>query len=279
MLQRDRSRRCFPVLVIGAAASCAPSVPHFSAATRDAAADVRSAADVHSAADVRPVLPDVPSPIADASSEPLVLAATDAPGDSGAADSATDASADLAVLADAGRDAVVEAFTYDGAPPVPPRAGEVVIDELLVNPAGSDTNREWIEIANTTDLALDLRQLHVADAAKDVAVDAGLLSPQGILVLGQSLDPGKNGGAPVAVAYGSAISLNNDGDSIAICLGPCASGQVLDRVAWDKDLGPAYDGHAAMVTPGSGAFCPATEPFGDGSSFGSPGAPNLGCRE
>jgi hypothetical protein len=144
----------------------------------------------------------------------------------------------------------------------------------LVNPAGTDTSREWIEIANTTELALDLRQLHVADAAKDVAVDAGLLVPHGILVLGQSVDPAKNGGAPVAIAYGSAISLNNDGDTIAVCLGPCASGQVLDRVAWEKDLGATYDGHAAIVTPGSGALCPAQDSFGDAGSFGSPGAPN-----
>ena len=146
-----------------------------------------------------------------------------------------------------------------------------------MNPAGTDTSREWIEIANRTALALDLRELHVADASKDVAVDAGLLAPQGILVLGQSLDPAKNGGAPVAVAYGSAIPLNNDGDSIAICLGPCASGQVLSRVAWDKDLGAGYDGHAAIVTPDAGALCPAQDAFGDAGSFGTPGTPNPPC--
>src|SRR6185295_11923258 len=56
------------------------------------------------------------------------------------------------------------------APPAGGDAGEVVIDELLVNPAGTDTNREWIELANLTALPFDLRGLHVADSAKDVAV-------------------------------------------------------------------------------------------------------------
>jgi len=172
------------------------------------------------------------------------------------------------------------AFTYDGALPVLPRAGEIVIDELLVNPAGADTNREWIEIANLTALPFDLRGLHVADSAKDVAVDGGLLAPGAILVLGQSADTTKNGGAPVAIAYGGTISLNNAGDTIAICLGPCASGQVLDRVGWDQDLGPAYDGHAAIVGMGmAGLLCAAADPFGSAGSFGTPGARNPPCEQ
>jgi hypothetical protein len=149
----------------------------------------------------------------------------------------------------------------------------------LINPAGADTNREWIEIANTTSFTLDLRQLHVADAASDVAVDAGLLAPGSLLVLGQSLDLAKNGGAPIAVSFGNVISLNNGGDSISICLGPCASGVVLDQVVWTTDLGAAFDGHAAVVGTTPGQFCPADQPFGDAGGFGTPGAPNPPCTD
>jgi hypothetical protein len=166
---------------------------------------------------------------------------------------------------------------YDGPPPVQPRAGEVLIDELLVNPAGTDTNREWIEIVNTTLLAFDLHALHVADSSKEVAVDAGVLAPGAVVVLGQSADATKNGGAPVAFAYGNTISLNNDGDSITICLGACADGLILNSVSWGSDLGAAYDGHAVMVAPEGGAFCPAAEPFGSAGSFGTPGAANPPC--
>ncbi len=172
---------------------------------------------------------------------------------------------------------VPEAGAPDGVAAALPAAGDLVIDELLINPAGTDTNREWIEIANVSPVTLDLHQLHVADSASDVAVDAGLLAPGGLLVLGQSLDPTKNGGAPIAFSFGNVISLNNGGDSISICLGPCATGVVLDQVVWTADLGAAFDGHAAIVGAPPDLFCPADQPFGDAGSFGSPGEANPPC--
>jgi hypothetical protein len=98
------------------------------------------------------------------------------------------------------------------------------------------------------------------------------------LLLGQSGDPSKNGGVSNLLPHGTRITLNNDIDTIRICLGPCATGVVLDQVSWDAStLGASYDGHALMVTPGSKQFCPATEPFGTAASFGTPGAPNPPC--
>ena len=81
-----------------------------------------------------------------------------------------------------------------------PRVGEVVIDELLVDPAGNDLGHEWIEVANLTAEALDLSTLRVADEANEIAVDAGVLEAGGLLVLGQSTDRAHNGDAPVTVA-------------------------------------------------------------------------------
>jgi hypothetical protein len=168
----------------------------------------------------------------------------------------------------------------DAGAPVP-RPGDLKIDELLINPAGTDTSREWIEVANRSGAALDLRLLHVADAAGDVAVDAGALAPGALLVLGQSLDPARNGGAPIALSFGNTVSLNNPGDTIRLCLGACADGVVLDQVAWSADLGAAFDGHAAIVGAtgdgGDATFCAAAEPFGTAGSFGSPGQPNPPC--
>lgn len=186
-------------------------------------------------------------------------------------DDGLDAATDGAFEAGASSDAA------DGALAILPAAGDLVIDELLINPAGTDTNREWIEVANVSSVTLDLRQLHVADAASDVAVDAGVLAPGGLLILGQSLDPTKNGGAPIALSFGNVVSLNNGGDSISVCLGPCASGVVLDQVVWTADLGAAYDGHAAIVGATPGQFCPADQPYGDAGSFGSPGMVNPPC--
>jgi hypothetical protein len=162
-------------------------------------------------------------------------------------------------------------------PGEPPGPGDVVIDEILVDPAGNDLGREWVEIANAAGHALDLSGLHLSDGTTDVGVDGGLLPPGGLLVLGQSIDPTRNGGAPVAVAYGTRLQLNNGGDMLALCLGACAAGVVLDAFSWDASLGTGYVGRAIVIDRSSGSICPAMQPFGTGGSFGSPGQPNPPC--
>jgi hypothetical protein len=179
----------------------------------------------------------------------------------------------------------------------PPGAGELRITELLINPAGTDTGREWIEIQNVTGRALDLSRLHLADRLNDAAVDWGLAAPRletgACAVLVQSADPTKNGGIAVTGgggsgrggsglsaatlgSFGTRVSLNNDMDTISLCVGPCGSGTAIDRVEWDSNLGADYDGHA-LSRDERGGVCPATQPFGDAGSFGTPGAPNPPC--
>ena len=159
-----------------------------------------------------------------------------------------------------------------------PRVGEVIIDEVLVNPAGDDLGREWIEIANLGADWLDLSGLHLANASVDLAVAAGSIAPGGLRLYGQSADPTKNGGAPVEVAYGTKLILNNADGQVSICVGVCASGVVLDKVSWGT-LGDAYTGHALVVDPGSRRICAASTPFGTAASFGTPGAPNPPCGQ
>jgi len=177
-------------------------------------------------------------------------------------------------------DATVDAETIDAgvetAPVRPPVAGELVIAEVLVNPTGQDAGREWIEIVNRAAEPLDLTDLHVADLAAEVPASAGIIAPGARVVLGQSTDAGLNGGAPVTVAYGTRLALNNDGEEIAICIGTCASGVVIDRLSW-KTLGAGYDGHALVVDHGANLTCAATQPFGTAGDFGTPGDPDSGC--
>ena len=157
-----------------------------------------------------------------------------------------------------------------------PRPGELAIAELLVNPTGDDLGREWIELANRASEPLDLSQLHLATASTDVAVAAGTIAPAALLLLGQSSDPSKNGGAPVAVAYGTKLILPNANGQLSICLGACASGVVIDTVSWgaQSDIG-----HALIVDPATEGLCVASAPFGTGGSFGTPGGPNPPCVE
>jgi hypothetical protein len=179
-------------------------------------------------------------------------------------------------------DAAVDGATVDAPPAAPvaraPRPGEVVIDELLVNPTGDDLGREWIEIVSLAAEPLDLSQLHLATASTDVAVAAGTAAPGALLLLGQSIDPSKNGGASVAVGYGTKLILVNADGQLSLCLGACATGVVIDAVSWGA-LGDAYTGHALVVDPATKSFCAAGTPFGTGGSFGTPGAPNTPCLE
>jgi hypothetical protein len=157
-----------------------------------------------------------------------------------------------------------------------PSAGELVIDEVLVNPAGDDLGREWIEIENLGPDWLDLSQLHLANLSVDLAAAGGRLAPGGLRLLGQSADPTKNGGAPVEVAYGTKLILNNADGQVSACIGVCASGVALDTVSWGT-LGDGYTGHALVVDPASQAICAASMAFGTAASFGTPGAPNPPC--
>lgn len=170
----------------------------------------------------------------------------------------------------------------------PPAAGELAIVELLINPAGTDTGREWVEVVSRAAHALDLASLHVADAANDAAVDftgAGttILLPGARAVLIQSADATKNGGVHLGPAsgifggsFGTRVSLNNEADTFSVCLGPCQEGAVIDRFAWDATLGTGYDDHALSIDEG-GRRCPAPTPFGDAGSFGTPGGENPPC--
>ena len=159
-----------------------------------------------------------------------------------------------------------------------PRSGEVAIDEVLVNPTGDDLGREWIEIVNRASEPLDLSQLHLATASTDVAAAAGIIAPGALLLLGQSADPAKNGGAPVAVAYGTKLILLNANGQLSLCLGACASGIVIDTVSWGT-LSDDQTGHALIVDPATKGICLAAVPFGTAGSFGTPGAPNPPCVE
>ncbi len=184
--------------------------------------------------------------------------------------------------ADAALESIPDAAPVDRPPDRPaaraPRAGEVLIDELLVNPTGDDLGREWVELANQSVDPLDLSQLHLATASTDVPVSAGTIAPGALLLLGQSSDPSKNGGAPVSVTYSTKLILLNANGRLSICIGACASGMVIDAFSWGA-LDDGYTGHALVIDPATRAFCPAADAFGTGDSFGTPGAPNPACPQ
>lgn len=166
-----------------------------------------------------------------------------------------------------------------------PHQGELRIDEVMVDPLGSDLGKEWIEIVNTSADVLDLSHLVVADDVNERPLtalpdrtEAWTLGPGLVRVLGQSADRAKNGDAPVDLVYGTQLGLNNAADRVALCWVSCAE-VMLDEIRWDDSV--ASPSGRALVIGASDHRCPASTPYGPAVSgsfnAGTPGGPNDAC--
>jgi len=168
---------------------------------------------------------------------------------------------------------------------VKPAAGQLVISEVLANPANvtgaTDATREWFEVANTGTTAFDLNELSVGrigtagtpvQSARCISV-----SGKGFAVFARSNDPAANGRLPVVNATFSFGLVDTSGD-IQISDGATQ----LDAVKWasvtsgvSKQLDPA---HLAVTDNDVDAnFCAGTTPYGDQTNKATPGAANNPC--
>ena len=106
----------------------------------------------------------------------------------------------------------------------------VIITEIFANADGSDDDKEWFELYNTTNTPLLLTGLEIKDNDDDIHMVSATLTilPHDYLVLGQSTDTSVNGGAPVDYAYGTDITLGNNDDEIILSY----FGVLVFSVAW-----------------------------------------------
>lgn len=170
--------------------------------------------------------------------------------------------------------------------PGPPGPGQVVIAELMPNPAlVTDDVGEWIELVNVGDEPVDLEGCVLyGDVSEEDVIDTGapvVVPPGGLAVLGKVADAAQNGGVPgVAYAFGTSYSLTNTGDRVQL---DCA-GATVDEVdyadTWPFDAGVALQLSIASLDAAANdlpdAWCMATAAYGLGD-LGTPGQPNAGC--
>jgi len=170
-------------------------------------------------------------------------------------------------------------------PIVKPAAGQLVISEVLANPANvtgaTDAQREWFEVANTGATAFDLNELSVGrigtagtpvQSARCISVQA-----KGFAVFARSNDPAVNSMLPVVNATFSFGLVDTSGD-IQISDGTT----LLDAVKWasvtsgvSRQLDPA---HLTVTDNDIDAnFCAGTTPYGDQTNKATPGAANNPC--
>ena len=166
--------------------------------------------------------------------------------------------------------------------------GDVVITEIMNNPDGSDTDKEWFEVFNTTGSSIDLDGWVISDLDGESHTIGGtvVVSASGYAVIGANTTSSANAGAPVDYGYGGSFVLANTGDEIVLTE---PGGVVVDEVIYDDALGwPDAAAQSKSLDPGvissfdndtASNWCdvPETATYGSESNFGTPGAPNPAC--
>jgi hypothetical protein len=181
---------------------------------------------------------------------------------------------------------------------VKPAMGNLVITEIMPNPKGTETTREWFEITNLGSTPFDLNGLGL-DRAGDSSMPSVVNSatckpvlPGAFALLARGTDPASNGGLPAVDATFAFSMVNGNGDVQVVdpttCSGsPIVCTTVYDNVPYTTAAGwPATataDGVSAQVRPGMyttvdndtfANFCPALVDYGTEMNKGTPKAAN-----
>lgn len=166
-----------------------------------------------------------------------------------------------------------------------PAEGEMVLTELLPNPAGSDTGKEWVEFLNTSSEILDLGQCELSDLGSDSHIIVGELAvnPGEYVVLGSGAAAG--GGADYVY---SSYFLSNSGDEVVLtCSGVVVDtfsyGSAFDTSGFASQLdantlnAASNDSETAFCTSGANIYDDGTADASGDVQYGSPGAANVSC--
>jgi len=163
---------------------------------------------------------------------------------------------------------------------VVPVVGDLVINEVLPDPTGTDGVKEWFEVYVTKDVDLNGLQFGDTIGSPDVTLDDTdclRVTAGSYIVFGRSTDVLLNGGL-TQVDFLFDFSLTNTSDDLFLA----HKDVVLDSISWSSSPG----GDSISLDPGKqnvtdnddeANFCDATVPYGDGDNNGSPGAANETC--
>jgi beta-lactamase superfamily II metal-dependent hydrolase len=156
---------------------------------------------------------------------------------------------------------------------------QIVINEVMADPSKvTDENGEWIEVHNWGKSSISLQGWKLAsgnDAAHTIST-ALTVPAGGFVVLARNATKSKNGGVAVSYAYGTALTLANASDWIALRDG---AGATIDSVAWTSTTAAAARGvkdpSADNASAGGANWQTATTLYNT-VDRGTPGKPNDG---
>jgi len=161
----------------------------------------------------------------------------------------------------------------------------VTVTEILVDPYGSDTGQEWIELHNPGQTEVSLDGWEIRDCGEQatqllgptVSIPAG-----GFLVIGMNANSSTNGDAPVDYAYGDGFYLPNTVGSVLLYDGQEWKGDLVDQIRysrfdpWDELEGGRSLERVSPVAAGGNpeSWQAGSGTYGDSENQGTPGAPN-----
>jgi len=160
-----------------------------------------------------------------------------------------------------------------------PAVGNLVITEVMADPGGTDTSKEWFEVVNLGG-TLDLGGVVVTSGSGLFVVPAGTSIPSGsfFIFAGES-NATLNGGLPfVSINYGSALVLTNTNfsltlkaattivDAVAFAAMPSGASLTLKQSAFDPTANDSQSN-----------WCTSMSAYGTGTDKGTPGATNSDC--
>ncbi|MFH0900273.1 MAG: lamin tail domain-containing protein [Pseudomonadota bacterium] len=162
-------------------------------------------------------------------------------------------------------------------------AGDLVITEVMADPAGRDTGGEWIELVNTTGRRLDIAGLVLAAGSVDeaeqsaVMVGQGVVEPDEYFVLANVADDERP--AHVRYGYGSGLKhLRNRQGRIAVS----CRGTMVDEVSYGETrpaVSLSFDGAKPpdyLANDDLASWCASPSEYAPGL-LGSPGHHNQPC--
>jgi hypothetical protein len=162
---------------------------------------------------------------------------------------------------------------------VKPAAGQLVINEILSNAAGTGTDgtQEWFEITNTGATAFDLNGLTVkgtTTANTITSSDCKPVTAAGFALFAHSNDPAINGGLPAVNATFTFPLASNvsvlDGTTILDAVTAAAGNDGIST-----QLKPTNTNTTDNDVPAN--FCPgvSAQKYGTANNYGTPGAINV----
>lgn len=185
---------------------------------------------------------------------------------------------------------------------IPTMPGQLIITEVMGDPNGTDTDREWIEVYNTTDAELSLFTLKIEDNELDNKFSSvEILDPtakvpaKGYAVLATNVDPAVNGGIMGAYELGTGLLKNTPDVDAVTGLSTMtlkivtADGVVIDEAyygtpesaeAQQLSLSAYTDAGVTdftTVNDAATSVCLATIDYAMAVGKGSPGAANEEC--